>query len=410
MMQSRRYQERAIGAVETEWSQGARSVLLVAPTAAGKTYLATRLMKRRRTLWVAHRRELVRQAAQDLRELFGAENVGLVMAGEATTPSAPIQVGTVHSLLAAGLLYDAELVVFDEAHHFVAEYFRLLVAAYPRALILGLTATPERADGKPLGDIFERMVVAAHYSELLAGGYIVPVRVFRPERYIGSDLAQEPVDAWLQHGENGLTFAFFSRVAEALRARDRWRSRGVKAENIECATATSWRDMALEMFSMRAVTVLTSVDTLTEGVNVPEARVAVSCRAFDHVAGMLQAFGRVLRASPGKADAIIIDLTGATWRHGLPTDDREYSLTGRAISTREGPPRVIEEERMMFSQEVIGLPLIMTSTRAHTERASPAPQARETSYFDLDRVKKIASKHGKSAAIAAAERYRKMGG
>ena len=408
-MQPRIYQSNAIAAVESAWSNGVRSVLLVAPTGAGKTHMGAMLAASRRTLWVAHRRELVIQAAERLRIMVGRENVGVVMPGYPENPSARIQVGTAQTLLARGTPWDADLLVLDEAHHYMAEQFRQLVNAHRGAIMLGLTATPERCDGKPLGDIFERMIVAASYSELLAGGYIVPVRVFRPAVNLGSDIAQDPIDAWERYGDNDQTIGFFSRVGHAIVARNRWRSRGVPSENIEAETAKRWRDDVMALFRSGRVRVLTTVDVLTEGVDIPNARVALSCRAFLHVSTMLQAYGRVLRPAPGKQDAIIIDLCGATLRHGLPTDDREYSLTGKPISS---PSSAVagERESAVFTQRIAGVEMVMASRGALPADAGPPPPVeRRRSSVDVERLRRVSARHGSEAAQTVATIYERMG-
>lgn len=372
-LERRAYQDIAVGNVETEWSNGARSVLLVAPTGSGKTELGRRLVGARSTLWCAHRRELVNQAADRLRAHAGRGSVGIIMAGEHETPSARIQVGTVQTLIARGRHPEVELVVLDEAHHYMAVDWKAFADTYPNAKFLGLTATPERKDGEALGDIFERLVVAANYSELIRDGYLVPARVLQPPMNLGNDLAQDPLDAWAKHAEGSLTFCFAGRVDIAKAWAQRWRDHGVIADTIDANTPKRERDEILTRFKRGLIRCLMNVNTMTEGVDVPEARAAILARAFGHVGGYLQAAGRVLRPAKDKPDAILIDLCGATLRHGLPTQDRKYSLTGRAISGGMnhgggGPGE--------FEQSVKGVELRMVSKGAWT-----AESATETAWL-----------------------------
>ena len=196
-MTPRPYQIRTIEAVRAHWTAGRIACLIIAPTGAGKTVQGEELIDDGEPwLWLAHTRELVRQVAKRLRSRFGRGEVGVVMPGDAPTPSARIQVATVQTLLARGIVPTARRLVLDEAHHYAAEDWRVVSGLVPWVRILGLTATPERKDGEPLGDIFEVMVVSASYSELVAGGYLVPARVHRPRKALGNDLAQDPVKAW----------------------------------------------------------------------------------------------------------------------------------------------------------------------------------------------------------------------
>jgi superfamily II DNA or RNA helicase len=356
----RRYQLSAVAGVRASWGK-VESVLLVAPTGAGKTVLGEELISDLdRVLWVAHRRELVAQTVRRLRHRFGSASVGVIMPGEPATTGARVQVGTVQTLLARRTLPDVGCIVLDEAHHYVAEDWRRLLETCGHTRCLGLTATPQRADGEALGDIFEDLVVAASYSELLADGFLVHARVFRPLEPLGSDLAQDPLEAWLKNSGGAQTFVFCARVEAAKILAQRFRDHGIIAETIEADTPARERDGIMSRFRSGRTRVLTNVNVLTEGVDVPEAGCVVLAKPFGHVSGMLQAAGRVLRPSPGKTMATIIDLTGSTLQHGLPTDDRSYSLNGRAISTLEHSGG--EGSSVVFTQEIQGVNLHMVSS------------------------------------------------
>lgn len=375
----RPYQTKAIEAVRAEWANGSRSVLLVAPTGAGKTVLGKELASRfERVLWVAHRRELVSQTSERLK---GHPNCRVV---------------TVQSLVAQDAQHDCDLLVLDEAHHYVADEWRCVVERHSGALCVGLTATPERADGTPLGDIFESIVVAASYSELLAEGFLVHVCVLQPTERLGSDLAQDPLDAWVQHSGGVQSFVFCARVDAAQALARRFSGQGVIAECIEADTPKRERDKIVARFRAGRTRVLTNVGVLTEGVDVPEAGCVVLARAFGHVGAMLQAAGRVLRPSPGKDRATVIDLVGATLRHGLPTEDRDYSLSGCPIVSRDHGSTGASGE---FVQDIRGLDLRMVSSLPVAQMKSDA----------LRRIQETAQKKGWGAGFVKA-RYRALFG
>lgn len=338
MQPLRPYQHRAVAGVRAAWAAGERAVLLVAPTGAGKTRLAEELIHGAKTaVVIVHRRELLRQMRARLSASLGAANVGLIAPGEDASPHAPVQVATVQTLLARDMRPPAELVVLDEAHHYVATDWLAVHEHYTSARVLGLTATPQRQDGTALGDVFERLVVAAKYSELVADGYLVPSRVYQPPSDLGANLALDPVVAWQRYGE-GQTFAFLPSVQLAVETAAAFRLAGIPAAYVTGSQSRRDRDAALEDFSAGRVRVLCNYNVLTEGVDVPAARTLLIGRSFTHVGAYIQAAGRVLRPHPSKQDALIIDLTGATLRHGFPTDDREYSLDGRGITREKIPP------------------------------------------------------------------------
>lgn len=408
-MQLRDYQQRTVTDVTTSFSQGATATLVVAPTGSGKTVIGTEIVKGGRTLWLAHRRELVTQARRTLSAEVGRENVGVIMAGECETPGAPIQIASVDTLRMRGLDRGFDTMVLDEAHHYVADTYREIVNRVKVRRAVGLTATPERYDGRPLGDIFQHMVVAASYSELISAGHIVPVQVVRPQQCLGNDLAADPLEAWEKWANGGLTFAFFARVDAADRAARRWKSRGVRAALIEAKTGKTWRDDAIDLFATGRLSILTNVCALTEGVDVPGASVALSCKSYQFAGNMIQAFGRVLRPDHGKRIATVIDLTGVTHRHGLPTEDREYSLTGRAIKRRENavatPPPPVE-----FSQEVVASDLeVVTLGEQPSGPVNVLPWVRRASVPDA-KLAKVRAKHGKRGVECALDYFDRLGG
>jgi DNA repair protein RadD len=297
----RPYQRKTVDAVRSHWSSRTRSVCVVAPTGAGKTRMGEELLGDETAVWCAHRRELITQTAKRLRTRLGKANVGIVMPGEYANPNARVQVATVQTLLARGERPRATVLVLDEAHHYAADDWRQLVSAYPKARTLGLTATPERRDGEPLGDIFGELVVSASYSELVAGGFLVPARVHRPATSLGNDLAQDPVSAWHAYSEGSRAFLFCGRVADAHAWAKKFRDAGVRAAVIEASTAKAEREETLSLFARGVVRVVVNVNTMTEGIDVPEARTIILARAFGHVGGYLQVAGRGLRPAKDKA-------------------------------------------------------------------------------------------------------------
>jgi superfamily II DNA or RNA helicase len=329
----RDYQARGCRQTREHWDTGHRSVCFVSPTGSGKTTCGTEFVGGfRRSVWVAHRKELIAQAVERL-ELAG-HRVGAVCPGMRDDAAAPVQVGTIQSFLARGLRPDADLMVFDEGHHHVpaSEYWHTFAGAYQHAKQVFLTATPERRDGSPMGDVCSEMVVAASYSELLAAGHLAPCVVYAPPRdKASSGWACDPVQAYQQFAPGTMAFAFFDRVARSTEWERAFCLAGVNARTIDGKTKDKDRDRYLEDFAAGLVRVLCNVATMTEGVDIPAAATCLLARCPDHASTFLQMVGRVLRPHPSKPHALLLDLVDATARHGYPTEDREYSLTGKAI-------------------------------------------------------------------------------
>lgn len=318
-------------------------VLLVAPTGAGKTaigcsFLAGAVAKGARALWLAHRQELVDQAHTRL--LAEGISAGIVMAGRRWRADEPIQVASVQTLVARETAPEADLLVFDEAHHVAAESWQAIASAYPNArAILGLTATPERSDGAALSPPFRRLVVACQIGDLVRDGWLLPCDVDAPPgpkpRKAKDGLSMHPVDAYEKWaaGERAVCFSFLVEEAEEW-AKDA-RRRGIEARAVHGETSAGERKDTLDGLREGRVKLVTNPMVLTEGWDCPPCSVAIIARGCSAPGLWLQMAGRVLRPSDGRAKpgerARIIDLRGHVWAHGHPEEDRVYSLSGRGM-------------------------------------------------------------------------------
>jgi superfamily II DNA or RNA helicase len=248
-----------------------------------------------------------------------------------SAPTSPVQVASAQTLIARGELPPATLVVLDEAHHYVAEQWGEVAASYANSIRLGLTATPERSDGKPLGDMFDALVAPVSVAELTEAGYLVPCEVLAPKRRLKREIAGDPVDRYLTTARGRRAIFFAASVEQAQELAARLCGADVPAACIHGETPSDERAEALQRFTAGDLVALTNVHVLTEGTDLPPAEVAVLARGFSHASTYLQCVGRVLRPAPGKQSALVLDLCGVSRTHGVPADEREYSLDGRAI-------------------------------------------------------------------------------
>lgn len=339
----RAYQQRGLDSIRAELSAGRKGVLAVAPTGAGKGTMISHLAAETalaglRALVVAHRREIVLDILERTRELYAW--TAAVLPGERPDKNARIQVASTASVL-AGDIPKADILIVDEAHHYVADEWGELLRQTGNVPRVGFTATPQRADGRPMGDVFESLVDVVSYSRLLKSGLIVPCDVLRPNSYLGMDIAQDPVDAYLKHAAGSVCFIFSRDVASAQRSVSRLRAQGVPAAVIHANTSTSNRDRHLADLRAGTLRVIANAYTMTEGVDAPNVSTVVLERHCTHWGTYVQTTGRCLRSYPGKSRALLIDLHGVSHlpTHGMPTQDREYSLTGACgLKTAEREP------------------------------------------------------------------------
>jgi superfamily II DNA or RNA helicase len=353
-MQLREYQRLALDKARAHMEAGRKRVLIVMPTGGGKTCTASEACREHvqqggSVLWVAHRRELIKQGVATLGQY------GLSVGAFGLNSAAPVQVESIQSLVHPSRreVPPATLVVADEAHHLMAEEWRKLAEIYNDCLLIGLTATPERGDGQPLGDIFNELVVAAQMSQLIALHEqdptvgLVPCDVKRPEHEDGSpwvlrsdEVAQHPVEAYRLFAGSERAVVFAPNVPAAREFADDFNRVGIAADIVHSKMPKDERDSVLKLFARGELRVVCNVNILSEGWDDPGCSVCILARGCEHAGLYIQMVGRVMRPAPGKVRAILIDLRGMSYVHGLPAADRQYELTGVAIKTAE-----IEEER-----------------------------------------------------------------
>lgn len=339
----RPYQSRAITRARQAWARGRRSILMVAPTGAGKTVIFAEIARSAvnrggQVLVLVHRSELVQQSRDKLSRL--GLRVGIIQAGIDPDPAAPVQVATTQTLLARGGP-PATVVVVDEAHHYpdADTVWGGAVAQYSSAAILGFTATPERGDGQGLSQ-FDELVVVARPRDLIESGYLVPVEVYRPES-AGKALAMPPSEAFLRYSEGQQGIIFPAKISAGLEAVEELSASGVNAAIITERTPADTRADLVSRFRSGELRALVGVHVLTEGFDCPDAYIAILASNCSSPGSLIQKCGRVMRPASGKTHCRVVDLFGATHRHGLPDEDRDYSLVGQGIREKSDlPPQV----------------------------------------------------------------------
>jgi superfamily II DNA or RNA helicase len=178
----RPYQDGAIKNLRTSIGTGNKRVLLQASTGAGKTIVACEMIrlatiKGKRALFIAHRKEIIKQTSDKL-DAFGI-NHGVIMANHERKNDHVVQVASIQTLMRRDKP-EADLVIIDEAHLSCSVSFKQIVEHYDGAVIIGLTATPIRGDGKGLGEVYSDIISVVPMTQLIAEGYLVKPRVFAP--------------------------------------------------------------------------------------------------------------------------------------------------------------------------------------------------------------------------------------
>jgi len=374
-MKLRPYQEQVESATYAAWARGSKNVLAVLPTGAGKTVLFTKIMRDNPapSIAIVHRQELVAQISIALGRhgvrhsiIAPMPTVKLIVAKHMNEfgrswydGSAPVTVAGVDTLIRRKNNFNKfTLWVCDEAHHLQKNNkWGAAVEMFPNARGLGVTATPERADGRGLSvgntGLFDEMIVGPSMRSLIDAGHLTDYRIFAPPNDIDlsdvtvgasgdyskpklkkaiekSRVVGDVVDHYkkIAGGKLGVTFA--TDVETATEIAHQFNIAGVRAEVVSAKTDDRARSAILEQFKNRQVMQLVNVDLFGEGFDLPAIEVVSMARPTQSYSLYVQQFGRALRPLEGKVDAIIIDHVGNVVRHGLPDMAREWTLDARA--------------------------------------------------------------------------------
>lgn len=365
MITLRDYQEDLIENARGAFREGLRSVLLQLPTGGGKTVTSAVMVrntvaKGNVAWWLVHRREIINQASATFASL-GIPH-GLVMGGGITDPMQRVQIGSIQTIARRlHRLPAPNIIVFDEAHHMGARQYQDVFDAFPDAVKLGLTATPARLDGKGLGNWFQRLIEGPTVSLLTERGALCPYRLFAPAtpdlagvKSIGGDFKRDSLakvmdrpsivgDAVAHYrrlcsGKRAVAFACSIEHSRNIVAQ--FLDAGIPAEHVDGAMDTPSRDAAIARFTAGKTLILSNVDLFGEGFDVPAIEAVIMLRPTQSLSLYLQQVGRSLRPMAGKETAIILDHAGNSIRHGLPDDDREWTLEDRIKRARSAPAEV----------------------------------------------------------------------
>lgn len=352
-MKLRPYQEKAIDDLRASYASGHRAPLFVLPTGGGKGLVFTHMTKLaiakgNRVLILVHRSELVDQSSRNLFEL--EIDHGVISPRHVQQYTKPVQVASVQTLVRRlAKVPTPDLIIIDEGHHAIAGTWDKICKHYRSAKMLGVTATPCRTDGAGLIGAFDDMILGPSVAELVDQGYLVKPRVFAPttidttgmrKRYgdfVAGDVEKvvdrpiitgDAIKHYTKHAFGKPAIAFCASVAHAEHVAQQFQMAGIKSLCISGQTPDAERRKAIEDLRDGHLMVLTSCDIISEGTDIPRVECAILLRPTNSTSLYLQQVGRALRTFPGKTEAIILDHVGNAVRHGLPTQDRDWSLEG----------------------------------------------------------------------------------
>lgn len=353
--------------------KNSRRVLLQAPTGAGKTALASFIAgetsaRGRMVFFICHRAELVFQTSATFRK-FGIDH-GVIAAGYPMCLTKQVQVCSIDTLKnRLEKLPKPAVIIWDECHHIAAAGWRRVQDYYTASIQIGLSATPMRLDGAGLNANFDDIVLGPAVSWLIENGHLSQYRAYAPsapdmagvrkamgdfvrgenERAMDKPkLTGDAISHWRKYAGGARSVGFAVTVAHSQHLAAQFNAAGISAAHLDGGTPKAERARIIREYADGAISVLFNVDLFGEGFDlsaIAQRDVTIDCvmqmRPTQSLSLHLQQIGRALRPAAGKT-AIILDHAGNIARHGLPDDEREWSLDGekrkKKAANDNGPP------------------------------------------------------------------------
>lgn len=357
MITLRYYQLNLIDQIRELMKKGNRRICLQAPTGSGKTVMIAFMVWKatqggKRVLFVVHRRELIEQSLATFRK-FGLAP-GVISAGYKPSDSL-IQIASVQTL-SRRKKPDADLCIWDESHHICANTWKKLFAFYASAYHIGLTATPCRLDGKGLKDFFDHLVLGPTIPWLIENDYLSTFQMFAPpglstesvkvrmgdfdkegltEQASKPEVMGSALTEYKRHCDGQQAIIFSPSIIHSMRMEKEFNLHGIKSCHLDGKTDDTTRAEIVKAFREKEIKVLTNVDLFGEGFDVPGIHCVIDMAPTLSLGKYLQRVGRGLRPDIGKDIATFLDHAGNVYRHGLPDQERQWTLEGVEKTTRK---------------------------------------------------------------------------
>lgn len=387
-MELRPYQQEAMDAILEAWENGTHKTLLVLPTGCGKTIVFAKVTEEcvrhgDRVLILAHRGELLEQAADKIRKATGL-GCATEKAEETCLGSwFRITVGSVQSMMRESRLSRFpddyfDTIIIDEAHHCISDSYQRVLHHFPEARVLGVTATPDRGDMKNLGQVFESLAYEYTLPRAIKEGYLSPIKAVtiplkvdltgvgvQSGDFKAGDLGTA-LDPYLEgiatemekYCRDKKTVVFLPLVKTSQKFRDILNSHGFQAAEVNGESQD--RAEILQEFDVGRYNVLCNSMLLTEGWDCPSVDCIVVLRPTKVRSLYCQMVGRGTRLFPGKDHLLLLDFLWHTERHELchpahlicESEEVARQMTEN-LEKDAGCPVDIEEAEQTASEDVV---------------------------------------------------------
>ena len=353
-MKLREYQAELIGRIRLSIKHGHKSIVSVLGCGGGKSVIQAEIArsatdKGNRVLFLVHRKELCEQ----ITNTFTAQGVDMELCSVSMVQTVSRHIEKIQA---------PKIIITDEAHHSTANTYKKIYEAFPDALRLGFTATPCRLNAGGLGEVYEDLITSVSTQWLIENHYLSPYKYYSvkladtsglhikagdykadevAELMQNSEIYGETVKQWEKLAKGKKTIAYCASVEAAEETAEQFRLAGYSAASLSGNAAKEQRAQVMQDFRDSKIMILTNCELFGEGLDVPDCECTVLLRPTQSLTLYIQQSMRSMRYMPDKT-AIIIDHVGNCYLHGLPDDNREWTLEPKAkqanmVKIRECP-------------------------------------------------------------------------
>lgn len=353
MFQLHDYQQTLVNKARQAYVDGYKAPCIVAPCGAGKSVIISEISRmttanEKHVLFLVHRKELIDQ----IRGTFQKNNVQMDL----------VEFGMVQTIVRRlDQMKKPDLIITDESHHGLAASYRKIYDHFHDVLRLGFTATPVRLNGSGLGDINDILIQEVDAEWLIENGFLSPYKYYAPKlidteqlklnslrEFSNSSINQamdnktiygDVIKHYKELADGEQAIAYCHSIDASLTVKEEFQQHGIVAEHIDAKTPKTERDEIIQKFRDREIQLLTNVDLIGEGFDVPDCSTVIMLRPTQSLSLFIQQSMRGMRYRPGKT-SIIIDHVDNVRRHGLPDAKREWSLHSKKKTSGEATIKV----------------------------------------------------------------------
>ncbi len=398
----RDYQNKLVNDARSAIQRGRKAVCCVLGCGGGKSIIQGTIAqlttkRKNRVLFLVHRKEL----CQQIEGTFKLCGVDFKLCSVMMVQTACRRL---HKMPRP------DLIIVDEAHHILSASYIKILEYYKGVPMLGFTATPSRMNEGGLGAVFEELILSVSTEWLIENHYLAPYRYYSVQLADASKLHTKcgdydraeleelmnksaifggAVENWLKLANGKKTIVYCSSIETSKNTVKAFQDAGIAAAHLDGTTPKAERESVVNDFRTGKIKVLSNVDLFGEGFDVPDCEAVVLLRPTKSLTLHIQQSMRSMRYDPKNPEkvAIILDHVGNYTRHGLPDDEREWSLEAKTKKSKKKDEKPIKQCPVCFS--VVDSSAKICPYCMHVFKPEPRAERKTIEGYTLEEITKM---------------------